>query len=771
MNTFCKYFLPVLGIGLTSCLGSSSVETADYNVVPRLNTMSVDSVGTPFILDDDVAIIHNGDEDMTRNARFLAEYVKNSTGIELTKATSNKVIKLRATLVDENKEAYRLNIYVDSIVIDGASPAAVFHALQTVRKSLPLTDTDKVYMPQAQIYDFPRFEYRGMHLDVCRHFFPIDFVKKYIDILALHNINTFHWHLTEDQGWRIASDKYPKLTEVGAWRDSTVVGYMNSEKYDSIRHGGFYTKEELREVVEYANERYINIIPEIDMPGHMLAALASYPEFGCTGGPYTVCPDWGIFEDVLCIGNENAMKFLEDIFAELIEIFPSKYIHIGGDEVPRKRWEECPKCQARIKELGLKDNKEHSAESRLQNYCTNRIEKFLNARGRQIIGWDEILNGELAPDAIVMSGNSYAGGVRAAQMNHRVVMAPNTTYYFDYYQTPDTEDEPLSIGGCITVEKVYNSDPTSELNDEQAANVLGIQANMWTEYVQTTDHVEYMVLPRMAALAEVQWCPKGEKDYDDFTKRLVHMLNIYQHEGYNYAKHVYDIKYDFNPSDSALMVTLSTIDNAPIYYTLDGSEPTESSTKYDGNIAITDSAEFRAIAIREVGKTKIVEKSISFNKATLKPVTLTTCQPYSNYTFKGAATLTDGLSGNDNFATGAWLGFVGEDITAVVDLGVETDINHIGATALTYLDAWIMAPIEIKFAVSNDNKTFIDVYNVTYPVETDYKKHCIVNYASDITPTKARYVKLYFKRSPALPKGHAGAGLNPFLFIDEITIK
>ena len=375
-----------------------------------------------------------------------------------------------------------------------------------------------------------------MHLDVCRHFFPLEFVKEYIDLLALHNMNTFHWHLTDDQGWRIEIKKYPKLTEIGSMRNRTVIGKARSGEYDNTPYGGFYTQEQAKEIVKYAQERYITVIPEVDLPGHMLAALAAYPEMGCTGGPYEVCPRWGVFEDVLCIGNEKSMQFLEDVMAEIIDIFPSKYIHIGGDEAPRTRWEKCPKCQARIRTEKLKADKNHTAEDRLQSYCMTRIEKLLNSKGRQIIGWDEILEGDVAPNATVMSWRGSAGGIKAAQLGHDVIMTPNDYCYFDYYQSEDTRHEPFAIGGFVPLEKVYSLNPTASLTEEQAKHILGTQANLWTEYIPTSEQVEYMVLPRMAALAEVQWTQLEKKDYTNFTTRLAGLIGLYRRDGLNYRE-------------------------------------------------------------------------------------------------------------------------------------------------------------------------------------------------------------------------------------------
>lgn len=480
---------------------------------------------SPFNLNDGTIIAYpEHNELLKRNAEFLAEYISQSTGHTLQTealAPGSEAPKGAITLgLDPaigNREGYVLTVKADRVTLNGQTENGVFYGIQTLRKSIPAeTKATSILLPAGSIQDEPRFSYRGMHLDVGRHFFPIEFVKKYIDLLALHNMNTFHWHLTEDQGWRIEIKKYPKLTEIGAWRDRTVIG-RNTEEYDNTRYGGFYTQEQAKEIVKYAGERYITVIPEVDLPGHMLAALAAYPEMGCTGGPYEVCPRWGVFEDVLCIGNEKSMQFLEDVMAEIIDIFPSKYIHIGGDEAPRTRWEKCPKCQARIRTEKLKADKNHTAEDRLQSYCMTRIEKLLNSKGRQIIGWDEILEGDVAPNATVMSWRGSAGGIKAAQLGHDVIMTPNDYCYFDYYQSEDTRHEPFAIGGFVPLEKVYSLNPTASLTEEQAKHILGTQANLWTEYIPTSEQVEYMVLPRMAALAEVQWTQLEKKDYTNFT--------------------------------------------------------------------------------------------------------------------------------------------------------------------------------------------------------------------------------------------------------------
>lgn len=512
--------------------------TADYAIIPLPQHTEVTPQTKPFILDKGTVIVTpENDNEMKTIAGFLNAYIDECTGYTL--ATSTEATKNYITLnIDKsikNPEGYRLAVSSDGITITGGSHAGVFYGVQTLRKASPVEASDKIAFQQTNIEDYPRLAYRGMHLDVGRHFFNVEQVKQYLDLMALHNLNVFHWHLTEDQGWRIEIKKYPKLTEIGAWRDRTVIG-RNTEEYDNTRYGGFYTQEQAKEIVKYAGERYITVIPEVDLPGHMLAALAAYPEMGCTGGPYEVCPRWGVFEDVLCIGNEKSMQFLEDVMAEIIDIFPSKYIHIGGDEAPRTRWEKCPKCQARIRTEKLKADKNHTAEDRLQSYCMTRIEKLLNSKGRQIIGWDEILEGDVAPNATVMSWRGSAGGIKAAQLGHDVIMTPNDYCYFDYYQSEDTRHEPFAIGGFVPLEKVYSLNPTASLTEEQAKHILGTQANLWTEYIPTSEQVEYMVLPRMAALAEVQWTQLEKKDYTNFTTRLAGLIGLYRRDGLNYRE-------------------------------------------------------------------------------------------------------------------------------------------------------------------------------------------------------------------------------------------
>ena len=573
--------LTMAGFMLLSC--NTEVKEANYQIIPLPQEISVMDQAAPFILSNGTKIMYpEGNEKMQKNAEFLASYIKDLTGKSLAvqAGTDGKGIILQLGGNAENPEGYQLKVTSDQVVISGPTEAGVFYGIQTLRKSIPVAQGVDIALPAVEINDYPRFSYRGAMLDVSRHFFPVDSVKRFIDMLALHNINRFHWHLSEDQGWRIEIKSRPELTEIGSKRAETVIGH-NSGKYDGKPYGGFFTQEEAKEIVAYAAERHITVIPEIDMPGHMQAALAAYPNLGCTGGPYEVWKIWGVSEDVLCAGNDETLKFIEDVLGEIIQIFPSEYIHVGGDECPKVRWAKCPKCQARIKALGLKSDKNHTAEERLQSFIINHAEKFLNGHGRQIIGWDEILEGGLAPNATVMSWRGVAGGIEAAKQKHDVIMTPNTYLYFDYYQTKDIANEPEAIGGYVPVETVYNYEPMpADLTPEEQKYIIGVQANLWTEYIPTYSQVEYMELPRMAALSEIQWTMPEKKNYEGFLKRLPQLVDIYDVYKYNYAKHVFDVNAVFtpNPKDGTLDVTLSTIDNSPIYYTLDGTEPSAASS-------------------------------------------------------------------------------------------------------------------------------------------------------------------------------------------------
>lgn len=759
---------------LASACSKENVE-ANYNIVPLPQEVSA-TQNESFVLDGKTKIVYpKGDDTLKRVADFLAEYIKEGAGFTLTvtdQDVADHAIVLKADYKSDVKEAYNLVVTGKQIIVNGSDAAGTFHGIQTLRKSIPASvDENPVVFSGVDIKDYPRFEYRGMMLDVSRHFFSVEDVKNYIDILALHNINRFHWHLTDDQGWRIEIKKYPELTEIGSKREQTVIG-RNTGKFDGQPYGGFYTQEQIKEVVDYAQKRFITIVPEVDLPGHMLAALTAYPNLGCTGGPYKVSGEWGIFEDVLCAGNEDIYPFLENVFTEIIELFPSEYIHVGGDECPKVRWAACTKCQAQIKRLGIKKDKDHSAEDKLQSYVISKIESFINSKGRKIIGWDEIMEGGIAPNATIMSWRGTQGGITAAKANHDVIMTPTTYLYFDYYQTDDLTNEKFGIGGFVPVEKVYSFEPMpTELTVDEQKHIKGVQANMWTEYILNREHLQYMLLPRIGALSEIQWTMPEKKDYGKFLYRLADMVKLYKRLGYNYATHIFDISAKIEPvrEDSKIVVSLSTFDDAPIYYTLDGSIPSSTSQKYEKALDITKDTELKAIAIRGTENSRVYSKSFFFNKATFKNITLNS-PTTPKYTYGGANTLVDGLRGGKVFSNGEWIGF-GGDFKAVIDLNEVSEISEVSVG--TYIDVsdWICGASEMNIFVSTDNKTFKQVYTEKYPALELGQEKELKNVKASFSPVQARYVKIEAKPVAKMPEWSQGRGNQGSIFVDEISIK
>lgn len=536
----------LLSLVLSLFVATGFATDASYDVIPLPQSI-VMVKGKAFILNSNTTIFCSSKDDlMQKNACFLSCYIADLTGLKL-KVSDIKPKKgnyIELLLNNKNikgEEAYTININNKNIKISGFTSAGVFYGIQTLRKSLPICNAinNPIVLPAAEIKDAPRFKYRGMMLDCSRHFFSIDFIKKFIDLIALHNMNTFHWHLNDDQGWRIEIKKYPKLVEIGSVRTGTVMG-RNSDVDDSIKYGGYYTQEQCREIVEYARQRHITVIPEIDMPGHMKAVLASYPNLGCTGGPYKVGHNWGVYYDVLCIGNEDTFKFVEGVLDEIIDIFPSRYIHIGGDETPTKRWSKCSKCKKIMQKEGLPINK-------LQAYFTNRIEKYLNSKGRSIIGWDEILDGDINKSATIMSWRGIEPGEKGAKMGHDVIMSPTSYCYFDYAQTKEQYSEPLTQVHALDVEQVYSLDPAPKtMSEESKKHILGVQANLWTEYISNPNLATYMLLPRMAALSEVQWTSPAQKDFKQFKIRATRLSKLYDKYGYIYALHLWQERYKHN---------------------------------------------------------------------------------------------------------------------------------------------------------------------------------------------------------------------------------
>ncbi len=531
----------------------------DYTIIPK--PIDIQVKNGRFIIDQNTKV--TADKDLEVEAQYLAEILSLSTGkeIQFTDKNTKGNINLIIDSSLESDEAYILSVDYNKVKISGKTAKGIFYGIQSLRqliqkKALCESESEIASIPATLITDAPRYAYRGMHLDVARHFFSVDFIKRYIDILAMHKMNSFHWHLTEDQGWRIEIKKYPKLTEVGALRNGTIVGNYPGSENDNLKYGGYYTQEEVKEVIAYAAKNHITVIPEIELPGHSSAAIAAYPFLSCfpkensivpkgmisegskkaqrNGKPKIVQESWGVYDDVYCAGKEETFEVLENILSEVIELFPSKYIHIGGDECPKGNWKRCPLCQKRKKEHGLKD------EHELQSYFIQRIEKFVNSKGKNIIGWDEILEGGLAPNATVMSWRGNKGGIEAANAEHNVIMSPNSHCYFDHYQAKDRTNEPIAIGGFLPVEKVYSFDPTpDELEASKHKYILGGQANLWTEYIGTEEYAEYMLLPRLTALSESLWSQKKMKNWDDFKVRLSTFRKKYDELGLNYAKHVF----------------------------------------------------------------------------------------------------------------------------------------------------------------------------------------------------------------------------------------
>ncbi len=759
---------------LLSCHHETSVKDT-YDIVP-LPKQIVMETGPDFEINADTRIYYpQHDADAKRSAEMLSSYLAKVLNCSLPVVEENDT-KARGihlcidTALFEQQEAYRITVEPKRVALIGSDGAGLFYGVQTLRKAMPVGEPVKaVSLPCASITDYPCFSYRGMHLDVCRHFMPFDSVKVYIDMIALHNMNRFHLHLSEDQGWRMEIMKYPELTRIGAYRDGTAVGFSTT-MFDTIRHGGYYTQEQLRELVEYAAERYITIIPEIDLPGHMQSALACYPDMGCTGGPYEVGRSWGISDEVLCAGNEKAMLFLEDVLNEVMDVFPSELIHVGGDECPEVRWEKCPKCQAKIKELGIQGSERFSAEDYLQSYVMNRMGKVVNARGRRIIGWDEIMEGNVSKNTVIMSWRGVEEGIEAARKGYDVVMTPTSHLYFDYCQAEDPENEPILQGGYLPVERVYSFEPRPDaLTEAEQARIIGVQGNIWTEHIPNFHYVQYNAMPRMAALAELQWCNPEQRDYESFVSRCFHLAGLYDLNGYFYARHIFDlaVKTAVDVDSACLLLTLSKYGEGDIFYTLDGSDPRQGKA-YDTPIRIRESGPIRAIAVRPSGQESEYHTEFQFAKSSMKPVTLRV-PPHESYTYGGAKTLIDAQKGSANYKTGRWIGFWGDDLDATIDLLAKESISSVRFDADVLKNDWIYNPKTARVLVSDDGVNFQEVASETYPILEWGAPDGPKTYELHFEPVEARYVEVVISGHD-LPKGHKGYGYPAWVFVDEIEV-
>ncbi len=712
-----------------------------------------------FVLDNSVGIFY--DDTFKISGDFLKNFIQEGSDIKLDDTDDIQFI-LDQTI--ENTEGYKLEIQPYKITIRAKTDRGAFYAVQTLRQLLPPEFEDnrlskkKVSIQCMTITDAPQFNYRGMHLDVGRHLFSVDFIKKYIDALAMLKMNTFHWHLTEDQGWRIEIKKYPKLQEVAAYRNETLIGHYSDQphQFDGKRYGGFYTQNEIKDVVAYAQSRHVTVIPEIELPGHAQAAISAYPNLGCTGEQVDVVTKWGVFEHIYCSKDET-FDFLEDVLDEVIELFPSEYIHIGGDEAPETKWKTCKQCQNRIETEGLKD------EHELQNYFITRIEKYLNTKGKQIIGWDEILEGGLAPNATVMSWRGTEGAVEAAKQKHNVVMTPTSHCYFDYYQSTNS-DEPTAIGGYLPLEKVYRFNPIpSELNEEEAKYILGAQGNIWTEYMPTEDQVEYMAFPRILAMSEVVWSKNENKDYSDFTKRVEHFNKRLDVLDVNYANHLYEISGELISEDHKTEYELTTtLDDKTIRFTLDSSQPNLESQICTQPIPVENSKTIKAAVFdteKQLGS--IFTETINYHKAVGKTVTINK-EPSPVYSGSGAQGLINGISGSDTrYGDKEWLGFWGEDLEITIDLGEETEINSIETRFYNGTGQWIYAPKLVEFGFSS--------HGIDSKVEIQNSEETIVDIIIK-ADVNTRNIYLRFHNYGIIPDGKQGAGQKAWTFIDEIII-
>lgn len=799
---------------LTSFLSFVFVNAQEINIIPKPQFIELKKgsfVITP------ATVIVSSDTNQQSTISFFNRHLKAYYGFELKtvkKAVKNFIqFEKIPTEWPSSNGQYVLKSSLDKAIVNANTYSGVFYGMQTLIQLLPVPGEKatsanfKLSIPQLVIEDEPRFQYRGMHLDIGRHYQPVAFIKQYIDFLAYHKLNKFHWHLTEDQGWRIEIKRYPELTTIGSKRNGTIIGRYPGKGNNNKPHSGFYTQAQIKEVVQYAKERFIEVIPEIEMPGHSSAAIAAYPWLSCFPEKPTAIPanmisaksieeqkngriklvqeTWGVFDDVFCAGNDSVFTFLQNVIDEVIPLFPSNYFHIGGDECPKTHWKQCPRCQQRMKDLGLKD------EHELQSYFVQRIEKYLNSKGKTLIGWDEILEGGLAPNAIVMSWRGEAGGIEAAKQKHQVIMTPGKPVYFDHTQSKN--EDSVTIGGYNPIEAVYAYDPVpKELNEEEGKYVLGAQANVWTEYMNNTKKIEYMIFPRMAALSEVLWSIKENKSWDDFEKRLPVQMKRYEMMELNYSKAYFDliasilptqdncgillqldkkkrdhkIKVTYWPAKSNIKISVPIIEDGEVteLRLTDAFIPSFSTYRYP--ILISESAKYEAIIMKneKVPLNNPLILSFTFSKSTGKKISLTT-PPSNSYPGDGAFTLVNGII-NEKGRERAHeiLGFSGTDCEAVIDLGKQDTISNVTAHIFSQPSSWIWPPSSFTVQTSMDGINFNAIVDVGPPVLNENKVQ--LNFPAQIT----RYVKVFIKNKGIIPEGNPGAGKNAWLFVSEIMV-
>ena len=766
-----KFFLLALCLPIFICAQPAP------HIIPA--PLSMELKNGSFLIDENVSIKADAKDKATADvAHFFTNYVKEITGISLSHtALKSKTIEFKLEKINEiGEEGYTLSVTPLSILIKANTPKGLFYGVQTLMQTLPFIRTNQVpQIPCMDIKDAPRFAWRGFMLDVSRHFFSTEMIKEVIDIMANYKMNVFHWHLTDGTGWRLEIKKYPKLTEQAAWRIDDWGKPWNwadvafNADRSKATYGGFYTQEQAKEIVAYAQARNITVVPEIEMPGHSQAAMAAFPELSChpsvhfgTSGDFFANKVEGNY----CAGNDAAFTFLEDVLTEVMAIFPSKYIHVGGDEVEKDSWKKCQKCQNRMKTEGLKN------ENELQSYFIRRMEKFLTSKNRKLIGWDEILEGGLAPEATVMSWRGEAGGIEAAKMKHNVVMSPGSPCYFDHYQG-DPETEPAAFGGFNTLKKVYNYEPIpAEMTAEDAKYVLGAQANLWTEMIRKREGIEYMILPRLLALSEVVWSPKTQRNWLGFNQRLQPHLVGFEHKGLHYSKG--NFKVDIKPvvENGKISISLETENTeGGIFYTTDGSMPTIGSTKYDKPFEVNKAMTVKAaLAVNnQIMTLKPAEQSFTINKATGKNVQYAT--PFNkNYSANGVNSLTDGFRGTKDHGK-QWHGFSGKDMVATIDLGVATTASSITIGCLQNYGSWIFFPQSVKFEVSEDGQNFTEIKTVQNMIPPISGSPQIQDFKVQFAEKKIKTIRVTAKNLGVCPKGHPGEGGEAWVFVDEILVE
>jgi hexosaminidase len=714
-------------------------------------------------------------------AQLLATQLKATSGLPIANVPSTPALLKGKHIVFEKHtegrcgpEGYTLRVTPDAVRLTAETPKGYFYAVQTLMQLLPTAVYGNVPSPAANwsvpacdLLDRPRFGYRGLMLDVSRHFMPVSFVKKTIDLLAMHKMNTLHWHLTDDQGWRIEIKKYPKLTQVGSQRSQTLVGQYGEyypQQFDGQPHGGFYTQEQIKDVVRYAAARHVTIIPEIEMPGHALAALAAYPELGCEPSKgYAVGTRWGVIKDVYC-PSEKTFGFIQDVLTEVMGLFPGKYIHIGGDECPKDAWKKSAFCQELMKKLNLKNEEE------LQSYFIRRVEKFVNSKGRAIIGWDEILEGGLAPNATVMSWRGIQGGIEAAKQKHTVVMTPGAFCYLDKYQA-DPATEPLAIGGFMPLEKVYSYEPVpTELTEVERDYILGVQGNLWTEYIKTPDYAEYMLFPRAVALAEVGWMPAGPRNFEDFTMRLKTHLQRLDLQKVNYAKRLADVRAETQFSgEGQLQVRLSKLDtDSKIFFTTNGKEATSAATEYNVPIALTKTTTIRAITVPASDKPFV--ETFYIHRAKGKPYTYTGKTPGTDETAKK---LTDGQVAVSPRDDRPWVQVGGgADIQLTIDLGEVKPVTKVSMNFMKKVMYGVLPPKSVEVALSKEGDSFKEAIEqpIKEPLEGQWR---VVPAIADFKTARARYVRVTVKNYGTVPAEHDNerGGKPASLAIDEVIVE